>query len=156
METTSQALIRQVKIIKKQKKISYNDIMDAIPTENGVPVLSLSTVKRVFAKGSENGNFNYETTLRPIAMAINHLGGVAYDPAKEIETLKEHIDRKDDEIFALKSHVQQLTAQIEEKDKLVTRLISRLDQKDEIIHQFILDLKEKDELIAHLAKGEKQ
>lgn len=120
METKSRELIRQIKEIKERKKITYNDIMEALPRENGIPVLSFATVRRVFATGSESraSSFNYESTLLPISEAIKQIDG-------SIDSLPQA-----DIILLLKE-------QIEEKDDLIQRLIDRLDQKDEIIKQFL-------------------
>ena len=120
MEPKANELIRQIKEIKERKKITYNDIMEALPRENGIPVLSFATVRRVFASGSENraSSFNYESTLLPISETIKRIDG-------SIDNLPQA-----DIILLLKE-------QIEEKDDLIQRLIDRLDQKDEIIKQFL-------------------
>lgn len=120
MEQKAQSLIHQLKEIKDRKKITYNDIMNSLPQENGIPVVSFATVRRVFAKGSEfhANSFNYENTLLPISEAIKRIDGSMDNlPQSEIIML--------------------LREQIEEKDDLIQRLIDRLDQKDEIIKQFL-------------------
>ena len=133
METKSQALISQLKEIKQRKKISYNEIMQALPTENGVPAISKTTLQRVFADDSESraSRFNYEETLLPIADAISRIDGESNNPLQT------------DIILLLKE-------QIEEKDALIKRLIDRLDQKDDIIRQFLVDMKQKDAVIQNL------
>lgn len=116
----SKALIREIKEIKERKKITYSEIMEALPKENGIPVLSFATVRRVFAKDSEDraSSFNYEGTLLPISEAIKQINGSIDNlpPSEIILLLKE---------------------QIEEKDDLIQRLIYRLDQKDEIIRRLM-------------------
>lgn len=116
----SKALIKEIKEIKERKKITYSEIMEALPKENGIPVLSFATVRRVFAKDSEDraSSFNYEGTLLPISEAIKQINGSIDNlpPSEIILLLKE---------------------QIEEKDDLIQRLIDRLDQKDEIIRRLM-------------------
>ena len=116
----SKALIKEIKEIKERKKITYSEIMEALPKENGIPVLSFATVRRVFAKDSEDraSSYNYEKTLLPISEAIKQITGSIDNlpPAEIILLLKE---------------------QIEEKDDLIQRLIDRLDQKDEIIRRLM-------------------
>lgn len=116
----SKALIKEIKEIKERKKITYSEIMEALPKENGIPVLSFATVRRVFAKDSEDraSSFNYEGTLLPISEAIKKINGSIDNlpPSEIILLLKE---------------------QIEEKDDLIQRLIDRLDQKDEIIRRLM-------------------
>ena len=140
MESKSENLIRQIKHTIRHNKISYPDIMAGLTTD-GVPKVSLTTVRRVCANGSENraSSFNYEETLIPIADAVKRIAGGNCNDAclHEIRDL-------------LETNVRFITEQIEEKDKLIKRLIDRLDQKDEIIQQFIVDLKQKDSIIDKL------
>ena len=128
----SQALIRQIKDVKQKKKIPYQDIIDEL-TENGVPKISMTTLRRVCADGSEAkaSSFSYEGTLIPIAEAIKRIG-----------------NEPDDIVKLLKS-------QIDEKDELINRLIDRLDQKDEIIRQLLTDMKQKDFIINNLLEIQK-
>lgn len=61
-------LILRMKEVKKHKHVSLQSISDACE-KNGFPV-SKTTVARVFAEGSENNNFMYEQTLKPIAQVL--------------------------------------------------------------------------------------
>lgn len=110
-------LIRQIKEIKAKRKITYNDIMQEL-TVNDVPLVSRTTLVRVFASGSEDkaSCFNYQETLIPIYEAINriHQDG---NPSQEIREL--------------------INVICDEKDLMIKRLIDRLDQKDSIIQQLI-------------------
>ena len=130
MTTNSQELIRKIKEIKHEKKITYDAILQALPKENGVPVLSLTTIRRICANDSESraSSFNYEETLLPVLEALNTIIGDTEDSpqAKEIARLNLIIEGKDD---------------------LIARLIGRLDQKDEIIRQLLIDMRQKDEVI---------
>lgn len=163
METKSQLLIRQIKEIKQQKKITYNEILEAL-TENGVPIVSLTTLRRVCANGSESraSSFNYEETLLPVAEAVKRIDGGNYESpnAEEIKALHAVISLQNEEldrILEIKDHLEAnvtfLTSQINEKDSLITRLMNRLDQKDEILHQFITDMRQKDEIIHRLMEA---
>ena len=141
MGTKSEELIRQAKEIKQAKKITYNDILEAMK-ENGVPAVCLSTLRRVFASDSEDraSSFNYEETLLPIMDAIKRIDGVTDDssPAEEVKALRVVIELQREEL--------------DRKDVLIKRLIDRLDQKDEIIRQFISDMKQKDNFIQQLTE----
>ncbi len=90
-------------------------------TENGVPALSLSTLRRVFTCDAEQAKkFNYEETLIPILEAIKRIDGTADDsPTEENKALRVIIDLQNKEL--------------DRKDALIKRLIDQLDQKDEII-----------------------
>lgn len=142
MPTKSEKLIQQAKDIKQTKKLQLSDIMKEIKTENGVPVVSLTTLRRVFADGSEDrsSRFNFEETLVPIIEAIRRIDGSSDEPPQT------------DEVKALKMLVDLQKEELDRKNEMVQRLIDRLDQKDEIIRQFISDMKQKDSFIQQLTE----
>ena len=105
--------------------------------------VSLTTLRRVFADGSENSanNFNYESTLLPIAEVLLNAEDVPTRPdspyAQEIDALKSVIHVQNEEIARMhdiKEHLENritfLLSQIELKDK-------RMDEKDEIIRRLM-------------------
>ena len=135
--TRSQELIKQLKEIKTKNEITYPRSMERIEA-NG-KFVSLTTLRRVFADGSELAadHFSYETTLLPIAEALLNVEDVptpADSPdAKQIDALKAVIHVQNEEIARLhdlKEHLESritfLLDQIDKKDR-------RMDEKDEII-----------------------
>ena len=142
MEHTNAAeLIRQLKEAKANGEITFPRIMERL--ESIGHYISLSTLRRVFAEGSENNaaSFNYETTLLPIAEVLFDTENVPTPPdnpyAKEIDGLKAVIRVQNEEIVKLhdmKDHLENritfLISQIELKDK-------RMDEKDDIIKRLM-------------------
>lgn len=142
MEHTQAAdLIRQLKEVKASNEVTFPRIIERM--EKNGKVVSLTTLRRVFADGSENNanNFNYETTLLPIAEALFNVEDMptpANAPyAKEIDGLKAVIHTQNEEIarlHELKEHLESritfLLEQIERKDR-------RMDEKDEIIRRLM-------------------
>lgn len=139
--TKSQELIRQLKDIKARNEITYPRIMERM--EKNGKFVSLTTLRRVFADGSEKNadSFNYENTLLPIAEAlfnVEDLPTPADSPyAKEIDGLKAVIHVQNEEIARLhdmKEHLESritfLLEQIDKKDR-------RMDEKDEIIKKLM-------------------
>ena len=137
MEHTKAAeLIRQLKEVKARDEITYPRIMERM--ERNGKFVSLTTLRRVFADGSEKSanNFNYETTLLPIAEALLKVEDVPTPDspyAKDIDALKAVIHVQNEEIARmhdikelLETRIEFLVGQIELKDK-------RMDEKDEII-----------------------
>ena len=135
--TRAQELIKQLKEVKEKNEITYPRIMDRL--EKNGKFVSLTTLRRVFAAGSEDSasNFNYETTLLPIAEVLLDSEDVPTSPdspnAKEIDALKAVIRVQNEEIARLhemKEHLESritfLLEQIEKKDR-------RMDEKDEMI-----------------------
>lgn len=62
-------IVSQIKEAKKASGLSYQDIVE-LTEQNGTPV-SLSTVKRVFAEDAREWDFRYDSTLNPIAKALD-------------------------------------------------------------------------------------
>lgn len=139
--TKSQELIKQLKEVKETNEITFPRIMERM--EKNGKVVSLTTLRRVFADGSENNanNFSYENTLLPIAEVLLNVEDVptpASSPcAAEIDGLKGVIHVQNEEIarlHELKEHLENritfLLEQIERKDR-------RMDEKDEIIRKLM-------------------
>ena len=139
--TAKQELIRKLKETKQKNEITYPRILDRM--EKNGKYVSLTTLRRVFADGSEiNANsFNYETTLLPIAEVLLQAEDVptpVESPyAVEIDGLKAVIHVQNEEIARLhemKEHLESrisfLLEQIDKKDR-------RMDEKDEIIRKLM-------------------
>lgn len=140
--TRSQELIRQLKEVKSKNEITYPRLIEMMEKNNG-RVVSLTTLRRVFADGSEeNANsFSYESTLLPIAEVLLNAEDIPTPDdspcAQEIDALKTMVHIQGEEIARLKemkehleSRITFLLAQIEKKD-------ARMDQKDELIKRLM-------------------
>lgn len=139
--TRAQELIKTLKEIKTKNEITYPRLMEMMD-KNG-KVVSLTTLRRVFAEGSEmNADaFNYESTLMPIAEVLLSAEDVptpSDNPySSEIEGLKAVIHLQNEEIVKLhdmqnhlEARIHFLLEQIEKKDR-------RMDEKDEIIRRLM-------------------
>ena len=139
--TNAQQLIRQLKEIKAKNEITYPRILERM--EKNGRYVSLTTLRRVFADGSEMnaGSFSYENTLMPIAEVLLNAEDVPTPEnspyAKEIDALKAVIHVQNEEIARLhdiKEHLDARVAflieQIEKKDR-------RMDEKDELIKRLM-------------------
>lgn len=139
--TKAQELIRQMKTIKESNEITYPRIIERM--EKNGRVVSLTTLRRVFAEGSEANaaNFSYENTLMPIAEVLLNVEDVPTPEdapnAQQIEALKAVVHCQNEEIarlHELKEHLEDrisfLLEQIEKKDR-------RMDEKDDIIRKLM-------------------
>lgn len=90
-------IIVQLKQIRRERGLSLQDVHDLVVAAGGY--LSLSSVKRVFAEGSEKQGFRYQDTIQPLVRAL--LSVTEETPenndvtAKEIDALKNVILLKD-------------------------------------------------------------
>ena len=135
-----QQLIIDLKKAKSEKEITYPRLIEMLEN-HGAPI-SLTTLRRVFANGSEtNDSFNYASTLKPledVLLSSDEIPSQELNPyAQHIEGLKAVIHTQNEEIVRLheiKEHLEQritfLLEQIEKKDR-------RMDEKDEIIRQLM-------------------
>ena len=130
-------LILELKQAKNDGEVTYPRIMERI--EETGRYISLTTLRRVFAEGSEQNasSFSYENTLIPIADAllpVEETPTLMDNPyAKEISGLKAVIRTQNEEIahlYDLKGHLDDritfLLNQIEAKDKMISKLLDQV------------------------------
>ena len=111
MKSKKEEVLRQLKIVRKAKNISYQDIVDG--TEALGMAVSLSSVKRVFAENSVACDFRYDTTLRPIVRFVMGVDG----DVEDLKTIEE-----------AKANVEGLAAVVDYKDALIAKLETELDR----------------------------
>ena len=111
MDSKKEEVLRQLKLVRKAKNLSYQDIVDG--TEEIGMAVSMSSVKRVFAEDSKACDFRYSTTLRPIVRFVMGIDG----DVEEIKTFEE-----------AKVSVEGLAAVVDYKDALITKHQQELDQ----------------------------
>lgn len=139
--TKAQELITQLKEAKARNEVTYPRIIERLE-KIGKP-LSLTTLRRVFADGSEAnaGSFSYENTLIPLAEVLLNIEDVPTPTdspyAHDIDALKSVIHCQNEELarmHEIKEHLEGritfLLEQIEKKDR-------RMDEKDEIIRRLM-------------------
>lgn len=140
--TRAQELVKQLREIKERNEITFPRIIEMMEAHDPSRVVSLSTLRRVFANGSDPNSFSYENTLIPIADVLLHVEdnpqSAEMSPhAKEIEALKaviacqnEELDRLHETKEHLEARVTFLLEQIAIKDR-------RMDEKDAWINRLM-------------------
>lgn len=125
-----QQLIVALKNAKAEKEITYPRLIDMLEA-NKTPV-SLTTLRRVFAEGSEkNDSFNYVSTLQPLEKILlaDDIPEPETNPyAKELEGYKAVIHAQNEELV----RVYQLLDHLEDR---VSFLVDQCKTKDELIKQ---------------------
>lgn len=128
-----QEIIDQLKIVRKARGLSYQEIVDATATISA-PV-SMSTVKRVFAANSNAADFRYDTTIQPIAVVVLGIGEETEPPDSDddsqnekyfvqIEAMKTVIEAKNDIVEKSNAEIETLRAQIARRNKFDLYLLS--------------------------------
>ena len=125
MTEKSRLLIIHLKEVRKQKGYTYQYIVDECE-RNGYSV-SMSTVKRVFAEGSEDMGFRY-STIRPIAIVVLGLEEVEQKEAPtpdEADALRTIIAIKDTQIEDLHRTISEKSIEITRLNKIIDRLLEK-------------------------------
>ena len=131
METEAQKKIKEMKQIKEDYKITYDDIMVEMEKLDSSKVVSLSTLRRIFRDGSESkaSSFNYEEIIVPAYNAVKNLDKKQSPSSPfelELQGYKNVIRVQNEELdrlIELKEHL----------DNRVSFLIDQIKQKDEMI-----------------------
>ena len=105
-------VLRQLRIVRKAKKMSYQNIVDA--TESIGMAVSMSSVRRVFDERFHADDFKYDTTLKPIVRVVM---GIEEEFYEEAQTLPEAT-----------ANVEGLVAVVDYKDATIERLQAELDK----------------------------
>lgn len=159
-------IILKLKQAKAEKNLSNNDIVEL--TNHYV---SISSVQRVFADGSENSSFRYEDTIRPLVKALLDMETIEDSDDMDTKALKSLLKLKIQRIEELEKqikeekiknsekiekdkkqyerHIQFLENQIAIKDKRMEEMKIQFNKKDENYTKLVDRL-----LNCHNCKGE--
>ena len=134
--------------------------------DKGIYPVSPATLSRVFADGSEDTNFNYETTIRPIAEALLDIENIEDDDTLDVKAMKAILKYKIERIKELEETVKEqktnianekiryheklekernqfkdtisfLKDQISLKDRRYDTLLATISKKDELYNQLL-------------------
>ncbi len=139
-------IILQLKQIKYDRELSAQDIRNMVEGAGGYT--SLSTIRRVFAEGSENQNFRYQDTIQPIARALigineesEPLDATQADALKNIALLRDSmIQNLQDENSALSARVEHLSRveqQFAEEQRKVAYLLDQVERQNRMIDKLL-------------------
>lgn len=151
--TATKEIILQLKGVKKEYELTIPRIKEMC--EKNGDYIALSTLRRVFAEGSEeNDSFSYDRTLAPLARALlfqdNASDGTENPNATDdrIDGLRSVILLKNEQISALNDQVENLKKQLAEcraeydlrlrflRDQIELK-DKRMDEKDVIINKLM-------------------
>lgn len=111
MGSKKEEVLRQLRNVRKAKKMSYQSIVEA--TEAIGSAVSMSSVRRVFDERFHADDFKYDTTLKPIVRVVM---GIEEEFYEEPQTLPEAT-----------ANVEGLVAVVDYKDSTIDRLQAELD-----------------------------
>lgn len=120
MNATYKKVILRLKEVRKQKDMTYQDIVDACDAQG--EAVSLSTVKRLFAKGSETGPDCRVATLNALFHAVIGTEELELTEAEEAE-----LTDTEKELIAENAAVK---AMVELRNATISELLTQNESKD--------------------------
>ena len=128
-------VIKALKKVRAENGYSLQRIQDMVLESGGN--VSLPTIQKVFADGSENKNCRYQDTIKPIAAAMLDINteAVRAEENSEIATLKAIILSKEESIASEQRKVTHLLAENEKKDKLLAERGEVIRERGEFMRQ---------------------
>ena len=148
-EKTREVIV-QLKKIRAENGYTLQNIQDIVLAKGGD--ISLSTIRNVFAEGSEDKSFRYQETIRPIASALLDITteAVKAEENSEIATLKAIIIAKEAALESEQRNVQHLVKESEKKDSIISDRGAYIRHYQQMVDERKEFLQNKDELIDYL------
>lgn len=154
--TNTKELILKLKEVKERDKLSLTDI-ESRTEENGEHV-SKTTLSRVFSDGSENIQFKFESTLKPIANALLDIDTIEEDDDLDTQGLKIMLKIKADKINELEAALdhekvkyhEKLDKEREQSRRSIDFLKEQIQYKDRRIDYLLDAVFEKDKQLKEM------
>ena len=145
IEKMKRKTIRRLKEIKLEQGLTVPKIMDLM--EERGQFVSESTIKRVFADGSEEQSFRYQDSIAPIADVLLDIYGDTSN-LDDAESLRHIIREKNKLIEFLMIKLDEQEAAFESRksmyeerkniyDRNITRLEKQIERKDNLIERLL-------------------
>jgi hypothetical protein len=145
IEKMKRKTIRRLKEIKSEQGLSVPKIMDLM--EERGQFVSESTIKRVFADGSEEQSFRYQDSIAPIADVLLDIYGDT-SSLEDAESLRHIIREKNKLIEFLMIKLDEQEAAFESRksmyeerksiyDRNIARLEKQIERKDDLIERLL-------------------
>ena len=136
MPEKTRKIIQELKKIRLENDYTLQRIQDMM--EEGGDFVSMTTLRRVFADGSEDVNFRYEDTIAPIAKVLI-INDDCHEEAERIQALESIIVLKNERIAELEKQLdaERESAQRERNDaqRRIDFLKERLAKADERLEE---------------------
>ena len=150
--TNTKEIILKLKDVRKEKDLSYSDILDLM--EKNGDFVSRSTISRVFQDGSETQSFRYDETIRPIAKALLDIETIEDDDNVDVQAMKSLLQYKIKRIEELEQQIKQMEAAFDkERVKFHVKLEQDREQSAKSIEFLKNQISLKDERIDMLLRS---
>lgn len=120
MGSKKEEVLRQLRIVRKTKGMTYQDIVDA--TKAIKMDVSLSSVRRVFDERFHADDFKYETTLKPIVRVVMGIEEEFYEEPQTIEEATANVEGLVAVVDYKDAKIEQLEAELAKAKKWLKAL----------------------------------
>ena len=127
-------LILKLKAVKEERGLTHQDVLDLVEANNDST--SMSSVRRVFAEGSENHSFNFRATLQPISKALLAIAQ------------KENVANVDDNILQVQLDALKVESQL--KDSIINNLQKELDEEKRKVAHLLKQVEQQSKMLDKL------
>lgn len=130
-------IITQLKQIKAERGLSFQRIVDMVEESGGS--ISMSTVRKIFSDGSEDFNYRYEDTIKPLVVALLDInkppeqGEDVSLELRELDTLRMIVTFKEQTNQDLRAENNRLATDAADRQSQIMALLEQLSRKDRTI-----------------------
>lgn len=130
-------IITQLKQIKAERGLSFQRIVDMVGESGGS--ISMSTVRKIFSDGSEDFNYRYEDTIKPLVVALLDInkppeqGEDVSLELRELDTLRMIVTFKEQTNQDLRAENNRLATDAADRQSQIMALLEQLSRKDRTI-----------------------
>jgi hypothetical protein len=128
-------IILQLKTIKADQELTNQDILEMVEASGGIT--SISTIRRVFAEGSENQSFNFRNTIQPISRAMLATNETTKVSDQDENLLQAQLDGLKQVCELKDTLLNDLQKALEAEQRKVEFLKLQVEQKDRIINNWL-------------------
>ena len=134
-------VITRLKRVREENGLSYQRIADLVEANGGY--VSMSTIRRVFAEGSETFGWQYENTLRPIADAVLGVYAPSDVAADEetVEALRAALRYKNERLAEAQAQLARVEESYRRRLDFVKEQVAlkdaRIDRRDAMIERLV-------------------
>lgn len=124
-------IILQLKTIKEDKDLTNQDILEMV--EGNGDSTSMSTLRRLFAEGSENQSFNYRATIQPIAKAMLAIAEQEKVADVDENVLQAQLDGLKQVCELKDTMIRELQKELDAEQRKVAHLLKQVEQQSKML-----------------------
>lgn len=136
-QARTREIILKLKSIKEEKELSCQEILEMVEACGGVT--SMTTIRRVFADGSENQGFSYRATIQPISHALLAVSEAEKVTEMNDNVLQAQLDGLKQACELKDTVIDALQRELEAEQKKVAHLLKETERMGKMLDKLLGD-----------------